>query len=76
MVSTITERGQISIPAKIRKSLHLKPGMGIMWIERDEGIFLMPIPKDPIKAFQDQTSKLSTADLLESRRADRLKEKS
>jgi AbrB family looped-hinge helix DNA binding protein len=75
MVSTVTERGQISIPAQIRKKLHLKPGMGIMWIERDEGIFLMPIPEDPIKAFQDTSSPMSTEDLLKARRADRMKEK-
>lgn len=45
-----------------------------MWLERDEGIFLMPVPEDPIKAFQDKLSAVGTKDLLKQRRADRLKE--
>jgi AbrB family looped-hinge helix DNA binding protein len=75
MHSTITERGQISIPAKLRKKFQLKPGMGVIWLEREAGIFLMPIPEDPIRAFQDESLPITIDDLLKSRRSDRLKEK-
>lgn len=75
MQSTVTERGQISIPAKIRKMFQLKPGMGVSWIVREEGIFLLPIPEDPIAAFKSPKEAVSTADLLKQRRSDRLKDK-
>lgn len=72
MQTTVTERGQISIPASIRKKLHLQPGMGVEWIVRDEGIFLMPVPKDPIKAFRGSGGGgLSTKVLLEQRALDK-----
>ncbi|MDB6172134.1 MAG: AbrB family transcriptional regulator [Chthoniobacteraceae bacterium] len=30
-VTTITERGQISIPAELRREMHLTPGKTVMW---------------------------------------------
>lgn len=74
MQTTITERGQISIPSTLRKKYHLKPGMGMMWIERDEGIFLMPVPLDPIQSFRGQ-SKGEVDLLLKERKKDRAREK-
>lgn len=74
MQTTLTERGQISIPAEIRKKYQLKPGMGILWIEHGNGIFLMPVPEDPIAAFQKQPQKGATDLLLKSRRDDNLRE--
>ena len=74
MQTTVTERGQISIPAAIRKHYHLKPGMGIEWLVTDEGIYLLPVPKDPIAAFRGSSKGLLKA-LLEDRRKDREKER-
>jgi hypothetical protein len=48
--------------------------MGLMWLEREEGIFLMPIPDDPIAAFQDKGARVSTGDLLAARHHDRSQE--
>lgn len=31
LVTTVTERGQVSIPAEVRKTLHLEPGMKLVW---------------------------------------------
>ena len=31
MKTTITERGQISIPAQLRREMNLKPGQTILW---------------------------------------------
>ena len=31
LVTTVTERGQVSIPADVRKTLHLEPGMKLVW---------------------------------------------
>lgn len=30
-LTTLTERGQVSMPASLRKQLHLKPGQPLMW---------------------------------------------
>ena len=31
MKTTITERGQVSIPAELRRDMHLSPGQTILW---------------------------------------------
>ncbi len=36
MVTKLTERGQISIPARIRKDMHLLPGAKLHWEEISE----------------------------------------
>lgn len=76
MQTVVTERGQISIPSPLRKKFHLVPGTGVEWLEVPEGIFLMPVPKDPIKAFRGSgKGKGSTRLLLEERRKDRDRER-
>ena len=30
-LTTLTERGQVSMPAALRKQLHLRPGQPLMW---------------------------------------------
>ena len=31
MVTTVTERGQVSIPAQLREQLHIQPGQRLVW---------------------------------------------
>jgi AbrB family looped-hinge helix DNA binding protein len=31
LVTTVTERGQVSIPAEIREQLHIQPGQRLVW---------------------------------------------
>ena len=38
LVTKVTDRGQTSIPAEIRNSLALKPGMSIVWELRDDAL--------------------------------------
>lgn len=73
MQTTVTERGQVSIPAAIRKQFKLEPGMGLEWLVLPEGIFLYPVPKDPIGAFRG-SGKGSTKSLLEERAKDKERE--
>ncbi len=40
--STITERGQTTIPAEVRKALGLKPHQRLTYEIRDDGILLRP----------------------------------
>jgi AbrB family looped-hinge helix DNA binding protein len=76
MQTTVTERGQISIPAELRKKFKLTPGTEIVWMETTRGIYLMPVPKDPIKAFRGsgRGERVSTKLLLEERKRDRERE--
>ncbi len=46
LVTVITERGQTSVPAKIRKQLNLKPGQKLRW-ER--------IADNECRVFRDQS---------------------
>lgn len=49
IVKTLS-KGQIVIPAEIRKKYHIKPGTKIQIMEYDDIIYLIPPVEDPIKA--------------------------
>lgn len=36
LVTTVTERGQVSIPAQIREHLHIQPGQRLVWEQVSE----------------------------------------
>ncbi len=48
--SKVTSKGQIVIPKKIREKYGIDPSTSIRWIEKKEGILMVPDSKDPIIA--------------------------
>ena len=48
--SKVTSKGQIVIPKKIREKYNIGPSTSIHWIEKEEGILMVPHKEDPIKA--------------------------
>jgi AbrB family looped-hinge helix DNA binding protein len=48
--SKVTTKGQIVIPKKIREKYGIQPSTSIRWIERKEGILMVPDSEDPIIA--------------------------
>ena len=56
MKTTITERGQVSIPAELRRDMHLSPGQTLIWqkISATECRVIVPPPAkvkpDPVAA--------------------------
>lgn len=80
MQTVITERGQISIPSDVRKKLNLKAGMGMEWVVTERGIYLYPIPDDPIQSFRGSLKTEGEApnifnDLMKDRQKERSREK-
>lgn len=70
MVTTLSERGQTAIPARIRKRFKLKAHQLLEWAEDGELIYVIPVAKDPIAAFRGSAHKGVTWALLASRRKD------
>jgi AbrB family looped-hinge helix DNA binding protein len=48
--SKVTSKGQIVIPKKIREKYGIHPSTSIRWIEKKEGILMIPDSEDPIIA--------------------------
>lgn len=69
----VTTKGQLVIPAKIRRRLGIKAGTRVRFIERGGEIVLQPVTAAAVRGLcgvlQSETS--VTADLLEERRRDR-----
>ncbi len=70
MVTTLSDRGQTAIPARIRKRFKLKAHQQLEWAEDGKVIYVLPVAKDPIAAFRGSAPKGVTRSLLASRRED------
>ena len=71
MESVITEKGQVVIPAALRRKYRIEKGSRIQWLDTGLAIKLIPIPKDPISALRGHAQGEGlTRELLENRRKD------
>lgn len=52
MESVITKKGQVVVPASLRKKYGITPGSKVAWIDTGAVIKLVPIPNDPIAALR------------------------
>ncbi|MGH7825458.1 MAG: AbrB/MazE/SpoVT family DNA-binding domain-containing protein [Candidatus Binatia bacterium] len=71
MRTKISKRGQISVPSKIRKQLHIGPETTLEWIVEGATARVIPVPADPIRAFRGSGKKGLVKQLLKDRRRDR-----
>jgi AbrB family looped-hinge helix DNA binding protein len=75
MTATLSARGQLVIPAPIRKHRHLKPGAKIKFVDTGSAILLIPIPKDPFRAaYGSLKGIVSSEDVIAARREERRRE--
>lgn len=72
MTVTLSSRGQLVIPAPIRKRRHLKAGTKVECVDTGTAILLVPLPKDPFAAARGSLKGvLSSADVITARREER-----
>jgi AbrB family looped-hinge helix DNA binding protein len=75
MKTTVSTRGQVSIPSKLRKKFLIEPETQVEWIEEGNAIKIIPLPKDPIKAFRGAgRGRYTSEKLLRDRKRERREE--
>ncbi len=50
MSSKVTSKGQVVIPKRLRDKYGIRSATAIRWIEKDQGILMVPESEDPIVA--------------------------
>ncbi|MBW1726165.1 MAG: AbrB/MazE/SpoVT family DNA-binding domain-containing protein [Deltaproteobacteria bacterium] len=48
--SKVTSKGQVVIPKKLREKYGIQSATAIRWIEKEQGILMVPESEDPIVA--------------------------
>ncbi len=75
MKSTVSSRGQVSIPARLRRKYGIEPEAQVEWIEEGSALKLLPLPANPVKAFRGAgRGRYTSKRLVQDRRKERLKE--
>jgi AbrB family looped-hinge helix DNA binding protein len=75
MKTTVSTRGQVSIPAKLRKKFLIDPETQVEWIEEGDAIKIIPLPRDPIRAFRGAgRGRYTSEKLLRDRKRERWEE--
>lgn len=75
MKTTVSTRGQVSIPSELRKRFNIEPDSQVEWIAEGNAIKIIPLPKDPIAAFRGAGRGRYTSDkLIKDRKKERLEE--
>ncbi len=70
MRTTVTERGQTVVPARIRRDYRIGPHSRLEWVDDGHTIRVIPIPEDPVRAARGSSQGLSQR-LLEERERER-----
>lgn len=65
-IVTLNEKGQVTIPARIRKSRGLNKGMRVALIEIGERLELIAMPEDPIQELIGLGKKLPSIEEIEA----------
>lgn len=75
MTTVLTKRGQLAVPAEIRKRRGLKEGDLFEWFDDGEALYIVCVPKDPVRALRGSLKGTGLYDaLMEERRRERERE--
>ena len=71
--ATMTTKGQIVVPARLRRRYGLKPGVKVHFIERDNEILFQPVTRETIRSVHGMLASGTsvTKELLQERAQDR-----
>lgn len=73
--STLTRRGQTSVPARIRHQMGWKTGTHLAWVASDNGARVIPVPADPVRALRGILKGAGLTELLlKERQRDKARE--
>lgn len=69
----VTTKGQLVVPARLRRKYGIKPGTEVNFIERDDQILFQPVTKEYIRSVRGmlRSSDDVASELLRERRRDR-----
>jgi AbrB family looped-hinge helix DNA binding protein len=72
----VTSKGQLVIPARIRRKLGIKPGTKICFVEREHEVLFQPMTKEHIRnlAGMLKSTTSATGELLKERKLDKKRE--
>jgi AbrB family looped-hinge helix DNA binding protein len=72
----VTSKGQLVVPARLRRKYGIKPGTKICFIERDSEILLQPVTREYIRSVCGmlKTKTSATEELLRERAKDKERE--
>jgi len=75
--SKVTSKGQVVIPKKLREKYGIRTSTAIRWIEKDQGILMVPESEDPIVAARGmlKDSGILKAFMKEKRREKQMEKK-
>lgn len=71
MAVTVSSKGQMVIPATVRKRYHIEPGTHVEVLDTGQEIVLVPIPKDAFRASRGMLTGYSVKEFLRWRRQER-----
>ena len=75
MKTTVSSRGQTSVPAEVRKRFRLDDRSKLEWLIDGDLISVLPLPAEPVRAFRGSLKGVySGAKLLRERRQERRRE--
>ena len=71
MRTKVTQRGQVSIPASVRRKLNIKTATELEWVVEGNTARVFAIPEDPVAALRGSGKPRAVDRLLADRRRDR-----
>ena len=74
MAVTVSSKGQLVIPAAIRRRYHITPGSQVRIFDNGQEIVLIPIPKDAFRASRGMLKGYSVKAFLRWRRQEKQRE--
>ena len=74
MRTKATVRGQVSIPAPIRRQFRITANTTLEWVVDGNTVRMIPLPDDPLAAFRGSGKGGTVKKLLADRRRDRARD--